>query len=66
MRSLLLISLAAFLGGCMANGQDSYDLVILNGRVMDPETELDAVRNVGIRDGRIVAITEDAIGGDDS
>jgi hypothetical protein len=25
-----------------------YDLVILNGRVMDPESGLDEVRNVGI------------------
>lgn len=43
-----------------------HDLVILNGRVMDPETKLDAVRNVGIRDGKIAAITEDAIAGRDS
>jgi hypothetical protein len=40
-----------------------YDLVILNGRVMDPETKFDAVRNVGIQAGRIAAITEDAITG---
>ncbi|MBY6185132.1 D-glutamate deacylase [Marinobacter hydrocarbonoclasticus] len=41
----------------------SYDLVILNGRVMDPETRLDAVRNVGIRQGRIAVITADPIEG---
>lgn len=40
-----------------------YDLVILNGRVMDPETKFDGVRNVGIKKGRIVAITKDAIRG---
>ncbi len=40
-----------------------YDLVILNGRVMDPETKLDAVRNVGIKDGKIEAVTKDAIKG---
>ena len=40
-----------------------YDLVINNGRVMDPETNFDGVRNVGIKDGQIVAITEDAIRG---
>jgi hypothetical protein len=40
-----------------------YDLVILNGRVMDPETRFDAVRNVGVTDGKIVAITKDAIQG---
>ncbi len=36
----------------------SYDLVILNGRVIDPETGLDAVRNVGIDDDKIAAISE--------
>jgi N-acyl-D-amino-acid deacylase len=30
-----------------------YDLVILNGRVMDPETMYDSVANVGVTDGRI-------------
>ena len=29
-----------------------YDLVINNGRVMDPETKYDAVANVGIKAGR--------------
>src|SRR5210317_2211950 len=40
-----------------------YDLVINNGRVMDPETNYDAVANVGIKDGKIVAITKDKISG---
>ena len=40
-----------------------FDVVILNGRVMDPETNFDGIRNVGILDGRIALITEDAISG---
>lgn len=40
-----------------------YDLVINNGRVMDPETNLDGIRNVGIKEGRIAVITEDQIVG---
>jgi N-acyl-D-glutamate deacylase len=32
-----------------------YDIVLANGRVIDPETKFDAVRNVGIKDGRIAA-----------
>ena len=40
-----------------------YDVAILNGRVMDPETNFDGIRNVGVKDGKIVAITEDAING---
>lgn len=35
-----------------------YDLVIAGGRVMDPESGLNAVRDIGIRDGRIAAISE--------
>jgi N-acyl-D-aspartate/D-glutamate deacylase len=34
-----------------------YDTVIANGRVMDPETNLDAVRHLGIRAGKIAAIS---------
>lgn len=37
---------------------DDFDTVINNGRVIDPETGLDAVRNVGIKDGSIAAISE--------
>jgi N-acyl-D-aspartate/D-glutamate deacylase len=40
-----------------------YDLVILNGRVMDPESGLDELRNVGITDGKITAVTKKAIEG---
>ena len=46
----------------LAFAQD-YDIVILNGRVMDPETKFDGVRNVGIKDGKIASITEQAIRG---
>ncbi len=35
----------------------TFDLVIANGRVMDPESGLDGVRNVGIRNGKIAAIS---------
>jgi N-acyl-D-glutamate deacylase len=40
-----------------------YDLVILNGRVMDPKSGLDEVRNVGVKDGKIAAVTKKAIKG---
>jgi len=42
---------------------EQYDLVITGGRVMDPETQYDAVANVGIRNGRIIAITQETIHG---
>lgn len=44
----------------------SYDLVIKNGRVMDPETGYDAIANVGIKGGRIAAITKDDITGSET
>lgn len=40
-----------------------YDIVINNGRVMDPETRYDAVANVGIKNGKIATITKDKITG---
>ena len=44
----------------------AFDLVISGGRVMDPETGLDAIRNVGVVDGRIAAVTEDVLDGAES
>ena len=41
----------------------SYDLVIANGLVMDPESGLDAVRNVGISGGKIRAISGEPLKG---
>src|SRR5210317_1752837 len=43
-----------------------YDLVIKNGRVMDPETMFDSVANVGVKDGRIAVITKKEITGKES
>ncbi len=41
----------------------AFDLVILNGRVMDPETNMDTIRNVGVLDGKIALITAESISG---
>jgi len=43
--------------------QNNYDIVIANGRVMDPETGLDAIRHVGIRGQSIVAISKEPLQG---
>lgn len=52
------------LAGCATTSPaGGYDVVIIGGRVMDPETGLDAVRNVGIIGGHIAAVTTDAIMG---
>ena len=36
----------------------AHSLVIKGGRVIDPESGLDAIRNVGVTGGRIEAITD--------
>ncbi len=43
-----------------------FDLVVLNGRVMDPASGFDAPRAVGIRDGKILAISEATLVGRDT
>ena len=58
-RWVLLATL--LLGGCSRS--EPFDLVIANGRVMDPESGLDGVRNVGIRGGRIETITGSTLTG---
>ena len=40
-----------------------YDIVITGGRVIDPETGLDSVRNVGIKGEKIAVVTEEPIQG---
>ena len=43
---------------CSSALAQSYDIVIENGRVIDPESGLDAIRNVGIFGDEIAAISE--------
>ncbi len=61
--ALALLS-ASGAGPTSVSAQDTYDIVLSGGRVMDPETGLDAVRNVGIRGQTIVAISEDPLPGE--
>jgi N-acyl-D-glutamate deacylase len=58
----VLLALIGGFAGVPVQAQD-HDVVILNGRVIDPETRLDAVRHVGITDGRITIITKEQITG---
>lgn len=62
MRKLILsIWFLAFSTTVLAAQQ--YDLVLEGGRVMDPETGLDAVRNVGVREGKIARISAEPLRG---
>ena len=49
--------IALTVGSGASNGNETYDVVIANGRLMDPDSGLDAIRNVGIRGGKIAAIS---------
>jgi N-acyl-D-aspartate/D-glutamate deacylase len=62
MRKLIFFLFFLALSTTIMSAQQ-YDLVLEGGRVMDPETGLDAVRNVGIRDGKIARISSDALSG---
>ena len=64
--SRVLKRLPVVLAGVVLAGSawaQSYDLVIKNGRVIDPETKFDSVANVGVKDGIIAAVTKDEING---
>ena len=63
--ALSCLTLLVALVGCRMGDQNalSFDVVINEGRVMDPESGLDAVRSVGIRDGRVVMISQEPLQG---
>ena len=46
-----------------SSAKEVYDVVILNGRVIDPEAGTDGLRNVGISGGLIKAITTNRLNG---
>ena len=59
----LILSFCLLSSSTIIVAQQQYDLVLEDGRAMDPETGLDAVRNVGIRDGKIVRVSAEALSG---
>src|SRR6267154_109827 len=59
----LIFSLCIIASSATIAAAQQYDLVLDGGRVIDPETGLDAVRNVGIRDGKIVRISTETLNG---
>lgn len=69
MREMIPMLFIFMLFGCSAEAEvprqaaTEYEIAILAGRVIDPETGLDATRNIGISDGRIATITDADIAG---
>ncbi len=64
-----LLALAAVLATGVAGAQNhierhvEYDVVISRGRVIDPESKLDAVRDVAVQGDKIVAVSEAPLSG---
>ncbi len=54
---------ALFAALTMAAAAQQYDVVISRGRVIDPETRLDAIRDVAVQNGRIAAVSESPLNG---
>jgi dihydroorotase len=54
--------LVVLVAACAA--PETYDVVLANGRVMDPASGLDSIRHIGITGGRIAAISAEPLEGD--
>src|SRR5262249_13906780 len=64
--AILICSLTALVGlksNAVTTAAKDFDVVILNGRVIDPESKLDAVRNIGVTSGRIETVSSTALTG---
>ncbi len=62
-RTTTALALCATIAASNGAFAQSFDIVISNGRVMDPESGFDAVANVGINNGFITEITDAEIDG---
>jgi N-acyl-D-aspartate/D-glutamate deacylase len=58
-----LLIISALLVPAFPQRQATFDLVILNGRVIDPESRTDAIRNLGISNGTIKVISTAKLSG---
>src|SRR2546429_7095809 len=58
---VVLLCLVALAPHGLTTQTEQLDLVLAGGRVLDPETGLDATRNVGIQGGRIAAVAAEPV-----
>jgi N-acyl-D-aspartate/D-glutamate deacylase len=68
MKTIAALSIAIVSAVCVAYSAptqtvDTYDIVVANGRVIDPDSGLDAVRHVGISGGIIRAVAAEPLSG---
>lgn len=62
-RCAALLTIIIILVTSFSSTAETYDIVILNGRVIDPESKTDAVRNLGISNGKIKSISRARLDG---
>lgn len=59
----MLVILLLLSSSLAAQTKTEFDIVLVGGRVIDPETKLDAIRNLGIIDNRIAMISAEPLNG---
>ncbi|MFZ1311549.1 MAG: hypothetical protein WAR38_01725, partial [Chitinophagaceae bacterium] len=62
-RFLILAATVCICLNATAQSTIEYDIVLSGGRVIDPETKLDAIRNVGINNNLIAQISTETLKG---
>jgi dihydroorotase len=64
-RYLLFVGFLCLIGFSSGFGTEvqTYDLVLVGGRVIDPATGFDDVRNVGITSGKVAAVSKETLQG---
>jgi len=61
---LLILCINFFiLNSVFSQSETVYDIVLSGGRVIDPETKLDTIKNVGIINNRIAQISSALLNG---
>jgi hypothetical protein len=60
---ILIFTIFCLCNAATAQSNTVYDIVLAGGRVIDPETKLDTIKNIGIIDHRIAQITSEPLRG---
>src|ERR1700746_907838 len=63
MRRVLIAVLIASMAVSAPPASESFAIGLKGGRVVDPETGLDGIRDVGLRGDRIAAVSSDPLAG---
>ncbi|MGH9204850.1 MAG: amidohydrolase family protein, partial [Vicinamibacterales bacterium] len=65
LRSLIFVCVSLAATSMATVAQEPFDLVVAGGRVIDPESGLDAIQHLGIRDDRVVEMSGKPLSGRD-